>query len=409
MKEIWLGIFAVFLGFVPIFASPNGTNAAAFHIGLMTSFGVQNDEELLAARKLIALYGDADHGGMIRHITYPDNFLYDMETTIARLVALADDPLLKVIVACQAVPGTADAFRRIKVKRPDILCLAAESQEDIRLIGAAADVVVNSDFLARGYLILYAAKLLGAKTFVHISFPRHMLNETMGRRRAIMEQACNDLGLRFVYKQAPDPTGPAGIDGARRYITEQVPQWLQQYGNDTAFFCTNDAQTEPLLRQVAARGGYFIEADIPSPLMGYPQAFGVDLSGETDDWPAILKKIEAAVIAAGGGGRMGTWVSPLAYAGTMALTEFGKMVTEGKVKKNDIEALLACYGKVSPNGTWQIRRYVDQANGQTMGNCLLIRQDTYIFGKGFLGLTDTEIPEKYLKPMTSATATVPGQ
>ena len=408
MREILSGLFAAFLGFVLIFACPVGATAVAFHIGLMTSSGVQNDDELLAARRLIALYGDADHGGMVRHITYPDNFLHDMETTISRLVALADDPLLKVIVVYQAVPGTADAFRQIKIKRPDILCLAAEAQEDTRFLGTAADLVVNSDFFARGYLIPYAAKLLGAKTFVHISFPRHMINETMSQRRAIMEQACNDLGLGFVYEQAPDPTGPAGIEGAQRYISEQVPKWIRQYGRDTAFFCTNDAHTEPLLRQVAASGGYFVEADIPSPLMGYPQAFGLHLKRDSGDWEAMAKSIEMAVVKAGGGGRMGTWVSSLAYADTVALAEFGKLVVEGKAKKNDIAALLACYDQIASNGKWQIRHYVDRESGKTMDNCLLIRQDTYIFGKGFLGLLNMKIPDKYLMPAKNAAIAAPG-
>ncbi|MDR3090421.1 MAG: DUF3798 domain-containing protein [Desulfobulbaceae bacterium] len=395
MREFRLRVFAV-LFFCSVFLPVADGLAAAFHIGLMTGSGVQSSDEMLAARKLIDLYGDANHGGMVRHITYPDNFLHDMETTIGLLVALADDPLMKVIIACQAVPGTADAFRQIKIKRPDILCLAAESQEDTRFIGTAADLLVNSDFVARGYLIPYAAKLLGAKTFVHISFPRHMINETMGRRRLIMERACDDLGLRFVYEKAPDPTGVAGIDGARRYITEQVPKWLKLYGKDTAFFCTNDAHTEPLLRQLAAHGGYFIEADMPSLLMGYPAAFGITLNQNSDDWGALLKNVEQSVVKAGASGRMGVWAAPLAYADIVALTEFGRMVVMGQAKKNDMRALLACYEKASPNGAWQARRYIDRAIGKTMNNCLLIRQDTYIFGKGFLGLTDTIIPDKYL-------------
>jgi len=407
MKGMLSGLFAVFFGYVLLAGCPGHANAAVFHIGLMTGSGIQNDDEIMAAKRLIALYGDVAHGGMVRHITYPDSFLHDMETTITRLVALADDPLIKVIVVYQAVPGTADAFRKIKAIRPDILCLAAEAQEDTRFLGAAADLIVNSDFVARGYLIPYAAKLLGAETFVHISFPRHMINETMGQRRAIMEQACKELGLRFVYEKAPDPTGPAGIDGARRYITEQVPKWIRQYGKDTAFFCTNDAHTAPLLRQVAALGGYFIEADVPSPLMGYPQAFGLDLKADYGDWKAIIKAIETAVVQARAGGRMGAWVSSLAYTDIVALAEFGKMVAEGKAKKNDIAALLSCYSKVSSNGKWQIRRYVDRESGKTIDNCLLTRQDTYIFGRGFLGLINTEIPDKYFKPAKKPVAAIP--
>lgn len=50
----------------------------------------------------------------------------------------------------------------------------------------------------------------------------------------------------------------------------KVPQWIEKYGKETCFFCTNDAHTEPLLKQLFAYGGMFIEQTLPSPLMGYP-------------------------------------------------------------------------------------------------------------------------------------------
>ena len=81
---------------------------------------------------------------------------------------------------------------------------------------------------------------------------------------------------------------------------------------NSAFFCTNDAHTEPLLKQLLAYGGYFIEADLPSPLMGYPGAWH-DLTAEAGDFPAILKKVEAAVAAKGGSGRFGTWAYSYGY------------------------------------------------------------------------------------------------
>jgi hypothetical protein len=75
----------------------------------------------------------------------------------------------------------------------------------------------------RGYLIIHSAKELGAKTFVHISFPRHMSYELLSRRRAIMEQACKDLGLKFAFETAPDPTSDVGVAGAQQFILEKVP------------------------------------------------------------------------------------------------------------------------------------------------------------------------------------------
>lgn len=58
---------------------------------------------------------------------------------------------------------------------------------------------------------------------LYISFPRHMSYETLGRRRAIMEQACKDLGIKFVFETAPDPTSDVGVAGAQQFILEKVP------------------------------------------------------------------------------------------------------------------------------------------------------------------------------------------
>jgi hypothetical protein len=158
--------------------------AAPFHIGVVTGTVSQSEDDLRGAEALIKAYGDVAKGGMIKHITYPDNFMSEMETTISQIVGLADDPQMKVIVVNQAIPGTTEAFRRVKEKRPDILLMAGEPHEDPNVIGSVAHIAVNADNVARGYLIIAAAKKMGANTFVHISFPRHMSYELLSRRRA---------------------------------------------------------------------------------------------------------------------------------------------------------------------------------------------------------------------------------
>ena len=395
-KSKWFLLFSVSMMLALMLVS-TATAAAKFHIGIVTSTVAQGEDELRGAERLIKEYGEVGKGGMIRHVTYPDNFMSEMETTISQIASMADDPLMKVVVVNQGIPGTTEGFRRIKEKRPDILCFSGEAHEDPNVIASAADLNVNADFVSRGYLIPLAAKKLGAKTFVHISFPRHMSYETLGRRRAIMEQACKDLGIKFVFETAPDPTSDVGVAGAQQFILEKVPAWVQKYGKDTAFFCTNDAHTEPLLRQLAKYGGYFVEADLPSPLMGYPGALGINLKNEAGNFPAILKKVEAAVIKAGAKGRMGTWSYSYGYTTTAGLAEFGKRIVEGKAKITDRKALLASYGKYSPGAAWNGNSYIDANTGVKMKGYYLIYQDTYIFGKGYLGMTKVTVPEKYLK------------
>jgi hypothetical protein len=369
--------------------------APSYHIGIVTGDVAQGVDDLLGAKEMVRLYGDVADGGMIRHVLYPDEFMDEMETTIERISNLADDPLMQVIVVNQAVPGTAEAFRRVKAKRPDIICLAGEAHEEPDEIASVADLTVSTDFISRGYLIPYAARELGAKAFVHISFPRHMASSTISRRHAIMKQVCADFGITFADEEAPDPTGSAGVDGAQKFITETFPSWIERYGKDTAFFCTNDAHTEPLLRQVAESGSLFIEADTPSPALGYPGAFGVEIPECSYDWQAILKEIEEAVVKAGGSGRMGTWVYSIGFNQSAAMAEFGRLLAEGKTQLSDTKTLLDCYGKFSPGAEWNGSYYMDAVTAKPLKNYFLIYQDTYIFGRGYMKTPEVEIPLKY--------------
>ena len=370
---------------------------APFHIGVATLTVSQAEDTYRGAERLIKEYGDVANGGMIKHVTMPDNFMSEMETTISQIVGLADDPKVKVIVVDDAIPGTTEAFRRVKEKRKDILCFAGEPQEDPNVITSTADFAIGVDNIMRGYLIINTAKKLGAKTFVHISFPRHMSYELLSRRRAIMEQACKDLGLKFAFETAPDPTSDVGVAGAQQFILEKVPAWVQKYGKDSAFFCTNDAQTEPLLKQVAKQGAIFVEPDLPSPLMGYPGAFGIDLQDEAGDWPAIMKKVEKAVIDAGGKGRMGTWPYSYGWSTVCALAEYGKRITEGKAKLYNLKDLWKCYDKYTPGAEWNGAPYYDMAKQMKIKKFVLVYEDTYVFGRGYMGVTKEKVPEKYIK------------
>lgn len=367
-----------------------------FHIGVVTGTVSQSEDDLRGAEALISEYGSVADGGMIQHLTYPDNFMDESETTISVIAGLADDPKMKAIIVNQGVPGTTEAFRQVKAKRPDIICIAGEAHEDPGTISSVADLTVNNDFVARGFLIINTAHQLGCDTFVHISFPRHMAYETMSRRVAIMRATCEELGMKFVLETAPDPTSDVGIAGAQQYILEKVPEWVEKYGKNTAYFCTNDAHTEPLLRQLLKYGGYFIEADLPSPLMGYPGALGIDLTAEAGDFAAILKKVEAAVVAQGGANRFGTWAFSYGYTTSAGLGQHAINVVKGESQLLKLSDLMKAYGKFTPGAKWNGSFYTDTATGVKAKNFVLIYQDTYIMGgEGFMGTTNLEVPEKY--------------
>jgi len=381
------------------FAAPGSLAQAEakYHVGIVTGTVSQGEDEVRGAEAMIKEYGDVKNGGMIQHLTYPNNFGAEQETTISQLVSLANDPKMKAIVMNQAVPGTTEGFKRVREIRPDILLLAGVPFEDPLVISKAADFVMRNDFVSAGYRVIWAAKKLGAKTFVHISFPRHMSVEPLTRRRMIFEQACNDLGLKFVFETAPDPLSDVGVVGAQQFLLENVPKWVKKYGKETAFYATNDAHTEPLIRQVVEFGGIFVEASLPSPLLGYPGALGIDLKAEQGNFPAIMKKVEAAVVAKGGKGRLGTWAYSFQYSATVGLTQHAMNCIEKKSKMTDMKDIFKAFAKYTPGAKWGGSYYVDGSTGVKVNNFILLLQDTYIFGKGFIHSADVDVPEKYLK------------
>jgi hypothetical protein len=363
------------------------------HIGIVTGSVSQSEDDRRGAEAFQAKYGE----DRVTLAIYPDNFTEELETTIQTIVNLSDDPEMKAIIVNQAIPGTTEAFRQIKERRPDILCLAGESHEDLPEIGSAADLVTNNDFVARGYLIIRTAHELGCDTFVHISFPRHMAYETMSRRVAIMTAACEEFGMEFVLETAPDPTSDVGVAGAQAYILEKVPEWVDTYGTNAAYFCTNDAHTEPLLKQLLEFGGYFIEADLPSPLMGYPGALGIDLTEEAGDFEKILAKVEASVVEKGGAGKFGTWAYSYGYITTAGLAEHALNVINGTSQLASMEDIAKAYQAYSPNAEWNGSNYTNVDTSVKLDNVFLIYQDTYIMGEPgyYMGSTDIEVPEKY--------------
>ncbi|MBQ9647352.1 MAG: DUF3798 domain-containing protein [Oscillospiraceae bacterium] len=367
--------------------------AAKPHIGIVTGSVSQSEDDRRGAEAFQAMYGE----DMVKLAIYPDNFTEELETTIQTIVNLSDDPDMKAIIVNQAVPGTTEAFRQIKERRPDIICIAGESHEDLPEIGSAADLVCNNDFVARGYLIIRTAHELGCDTFVHISFPRHMSYETMSRRVAIMKAACEEFGMSFVLETAPDPTTDVGVAGAQAYILEKVPEWVEKYGKNAAYFCTNDAHTEPLLKQLLEYGGYFIEADLPSPTMGYPGALGVDLTAEAGDYAKILAKVEEAIVEKGGAGKFGTWAYSYGYTVSAGLAQHALNVINGESELLDIDDISKAYEVFSPGAAWNGSNYTNAQTGVKADNTFLIYQDTYIMGNPgkYMGSTSIEVPEKY--------------
>jgi hypothetical protein len=138
-----------------------------------------------------------------------------------------------------------------------------------------------------------------------------------------------------------------------------------------------------------------VEADLPSPLMGYPGALGLDLSKEAGNFQAILKKVEKAVVDKKGAGRFGTWAYSYGFTVSAGLGEYAKNVAEGKAKKGSLADVFKAFEKYTPGAKWNGAYYVDANTGVRARNQVLIYMDTYVMGKGYLPTTKQKVPAKY--------------
>jgi len=350
-------------------SGPAPSTAPTFKVGIMTGTVSQGEDEYRAAEQMKARYGDR-----IVHVTYPDNFMQEQETTISQLTGLAADPDVKAIVVCQAVPGTSAAIDKIRESRPDLPIVVVVPHEDVKMMEGKADLMFETNNLERGNTIVQLAKEMGATHFLHYSFPRHMSMELLAQRRAMMEEKCKELGIEFVFVTAPDPMGPDGIPGAQRFILEDVPRQVAQYGKDICVFSTNCGMQEPLIKAALQEGAIFAEQCCPSPTHGYPNALGLDVEGIAGDMPKILEAIEEKVVAEGGAGRFASWPVPINMVFLRAGVELDMQAVEGKIQLNDEAAIKAAL-EAEAGVSMQLTKYSDE------GNFWLAVMDSVIFGK----------------------------
>lgn len=309
---------------------------AEYKIGIMTGTVSQGEEEYQEAINQINKYGD-----LIVHATYPDQFSTEMETTISRTVEMASDPAVKAIVFIQAVPGTAAAIDKVHETRPDMVFIAGVPAEDPGVIASKANIVMQVDEISMGRTIPEKAAEMGAKTFIHYSFPRHLSYQTIARRLEIMKETCEELGIELVEVTAPDPTGDAGVSGAQQFIIEDVPRQIETYGKDTAFFSTNCAMQEPLIRMIWEHGAIYPQQCCPSPYHGYPAGLGIDVSGHEGDVDYMLEQISLKLAEKGQEDRMSTWGVPINMLMIDSGVRFAIKYAEGKVDPNDVDAFKA--------------------------------------------------------------------
>ncbi len=339
-------------------ASDSAESNEGYKIGIMTTTVSQAEEEYRVAEELAEEYPDT-----IVHVTFPDNFATEMETTISTALSLASDPDIKAIIFTQSVSGTAAAIDKIRETRDDIFIWAGLPMDDNDVIAAAADVVFNTDFASAGIQDAQTLSELGVKTVVHYSFPRHMAIATKLAYHDNLKSESEKLGITFVDVTTPDPTSDAGTTGTQQFVLEDVPKKLEEYGEMTAFYGTNLAQTEPIIKTLAdMQEGYYLIIKDPSPSF-YANPLGIEIPEEyTGDYDYLSQQIVEKVAEKNMTGHFTGW--PLSVTnmslrgGVQYCMEYLEGQTAGKV---DIEALREILTDLAGEGA-QVSLYEDYDN-----------------------------------------------
>ena len=268
---------------------------------------------------------------------------------------MASDPDVKAIVFNQSQDGTIAAIKKLKEVRDDVLTVACNPNEDYDEMATVADVVLCKDQLGFADQVANLAVSMGAKNFVHYSFPRHMSNQNIAKRCERMKEICEENGINFLEVTAPDPQGDSGTAGTQQFILEDVPRQIKSLGEDTVFFSTNTAMHEPIIKCVFEGHAMYCGQSDPTPFDGFPAALNIEVpEDKKGDSDYMLSAIQEKVNEANENGRVSTWPVSLNMTYVQAGTMYAMLYCSGVVTetKGDaaLEALQACYRTLSGEG-----------------------------------------------------------
>lgn len=341
-------------------------------IAILTSTVTQGEEPYRAAELVAEKYP-----GRIVHVTFPDNFTTEQEVALSTILSVGADPDVKALLIAGTPAGFAALIDKLKEQRPDILVWAGSPSDDATVISEAADVVFNTDIPAQGYQLAEAAYEMGATTIVHYSFPRHMSVELLLERRNNMEERALELGMTFIDGTTPDPTSDAGTTGTQQFILEDVPKMIEQYGENTAFFGTNQAQVEPMIKTVLEEGGIFLMPNDPSPFIGYPSALGIEVPEEYQgDFEWMNEQISEKLAEMGMSGRAGNWNISLQILNLQVAAAYAEAFINGETNGEffDRDVFERVMKEIAGEDV-SIEAYEDPATEQALENYMVVLAD----------------------------------
>lgn len=278
--------------------------AEPYKIGIVTPTLTISEDEFRGAAEMVEKYPD-----IVVHKTLPEDY-QNKEGCISVVTSLADDPQMKYILFNMGMEGILPAFQTIREKRPDIVTIVT-SNDDPALMNKYVDISLNTDWVRRGVTIPTKAHEMGAKTFIHYSFPTHMASESKVQRRDAMKATCEKLGMEFVEVITPDPQTGNGKAAMLQFLREDLPRQVEKYGTDLNIFGTNCPMYDVILDEAFKLGFIVAEQCCPTPTQAYPTVLNLEITKEDlGDYDKINSMIAEKAAAANMTGRLSGWAMP---------------------------------------------------------------------------------------------------
>ena len=347
-------------------------------IGIITNSDSLANFEYVAAKNVTRKYGDSK----ILHTTWPDGFMTDEDSYAAIINKQYEDVDIKSIIVSDRPPFVGKAINRLNDDHNDTLIVYISSDIESVKITKQADVILYTDELSIVTDIVQQTLKLGAKVFVHYSFPRHMEQKILSRQHDLIREECEKLGLEFIDATAPDPTSDADVAGAQQFILEDVPKMVAKYGKDTAFFATACAMQPALIKAIVKEGAIYPSPCCPSPYHGFIDALGLD-SYFDDSLPSAkdaITKIRIELENKNMLRRVSTWPVDPDMMLVEVSTEYAIKRLNGEVPQEGIDIavltqLMTDYAGVQV----YLTPYTDPETGETYDNYLMMRMDYITF------------------------------
>lgn len=305
-------------------------DGSEYHIAIITPTLSTSEDEYRAGEEMAKKYPD-----IVKHLTLPENFEEETETCISTIVSAADDPLMKAVIVSSGQSGLIPAFQQIKEKNPDILTITAPIYDEPDMMSEYIDLNLDTNWLERGRTIVEKANDMGAKTFVHYSFPTHLSKPLISARKDMMKETCEKLGMEFVEVVTPDPQTGDSVEAMQQFLQEDIPRQIEKYGVDTNIFGSNCPMYDVILKEALELKFIVAEQCCPTPTQAYPTVLGLEIDEEDKtNFDKINEMISEKVDAAGMKGRLSGW--PIAV--TVYMPEFAVEVAR-EVIENDFDYL----------------------------------------------------------------------